>query len=174
MALKVNRAVTSPEVLDLPTVKSFLRVDFVEDDTLITSMITQAREVVEDYLSRSIVQCDVTATCTVRDELFLPYGPVLSIDSVKDKDGEVIDYTWNGFTVFFNGTYTVEECESNNFVITYKAGSDANNLLPAGLKLGLLETIAYLYDNRGNVEKDIMLLLIQNTNLMPYRNKVWI
>ena len=52
--IKINSE-TGSEIVSLTEMKNYLRVDHAFDNTLITDMITQARQIIENYLSRDIV-----------------------------------------------------------------------------------------------------------------------
>ena len=160
--LKTERTIAGPEPVTLDEAKDFLRVDYDTDDVLITSIITQSRDIVEQFLSRSLVDSASTLLADCRHEMVLPYGPVTSVASVLDIDGvEVADWTWDGLTLKLKVTDT--------FTVLYDTAADEH----PGLRLGLLETIAYLYENRGDTGS-IGLILYYNKNLQPFRNKVWI
>jgi len=172
--LKLSKTVTGTEPITLEEAKAWMRVDGSSDDAIITSLITQARELVENYLNVSIVQTTLVLNATARKELVLPYGPVQTITSVKDEAGNDVDYTYNEFYINFDqGTYSVTGGSSMyvDTITTYDAGKAA---IPAGLKLGLLEVILWLYENRGD-SSGFQMMLMQNQNLQVYRlNNVWI
>jgi len=90
MELKV---ITPPaaEPLSTAEAKLHLRVDHSTDDTLITALITAAREHVENYLVGSLVSQTraVYLSSWPTFPFRLPCGPVQEIDSVKytDSDG---------------------------------------------------------------------------------------
>lgn len=171
MALKVIKEVTGSDPLLLNTVKDFLRVDYDEDDTLLTSLISQTRDIIEEYLSISMVATKVTLTASPRAELRLPYGPVLTVTSVKDADGNDMDYVWDGLCIKFGvaGTYVLNSTYNQNSTTIYNTGYTE---FPRGLELGWLEIIAWLYENRGDTS-GLSYMLNRNTNLMPYRAKLW-
>lgn len=172
--LKVTKTVTGSEPITLDEAKSWMRVDDTNDDTLITALITQTRELVEEYLNTSIVQTTLVLDATARKELLLPYGPVVTITTVQDQEGEDVDYTYNGFYIDFGdvGTISVTGGDTTyvDTVTTYDAGVST---IPSGLKLGMLEVIAWLYENRGD-DTGFMMMLERNTNLAPYRQKIWV
>lgn len=172
MSIKVQKTVTGSEPITLDEAKAWMRISTDADDTLITALITQARELIENYLNRSIVPTTLVVDATPRYELQLPYGPVDTITSVKDENDDDVEYTWNGFTLTFGQrVFDVTAGWTQVYTTTtYDAGDDP---IPAGLKLGLLETIAYLYEHRGE-DNSIQLFLYQNQNLQPYRETVWI
>ena len=173
MALSVNKSVTGTEPISLDQAKAWLKVDSTADDPLITALIIQARELIEGYLNLTIIETTIVCTATARAELKLPFGPVTSITSVKNDNGDDLEYVWNGFYITF-GTGTISVTGGSNIyedsVTTYDAG---NSTIADGLQLGLLETIAFLYEMRGDTSK-IGMFLYQNQNLQPYRELVWI
>jgi len=170
--LNVKKTVTGDEPLTLQEVKDWIKQDGDADDALITSLITQARELIENYLGASLVSTTLVVEATPRTELRPPYGPVVTISSVKDEDGNDVDYVWDGFVLnFTGGTYSVTSGYSPQYTTTtYDTGYDT---IPDGLKMALLETVAYLYEHRGE-EMKIQMFLYQNQNLQVYRETIWI
>lgn len=161
--LEINRVQTGIIPLDLDTAKLFLRVDGDGDNQLITAMILQTLDIIENYLNSSIIEATVEVLASKRKEMFLPFGPVIDITSVQDTDGNDIEYTYDGLTLTLDNDYTT-------FTVIYNAGF---SVLPDGLFLAWQETLAYLYENRGD-DTAIQMLLTANNNLQPYRRKVWI
>lgn len=172
--LQVNRTRTGAIPITLDQAKLFLRVDGTADDTLITALIEQSLDLIEEYLNTSIIEATVIVLASIRLTLELPYGPVISITTVQDQDGEDIDYTWNGFYISFASTSwsptSPESWPYTESVTTFEAGYAT---LPKGLELAWMEAIAWLYENRGD-NTGFVSMLSQNANLMPYRRKVWI
>src|SRR5210317_422477 len=75
------------EPVTLAYAKNHLRVDISDDDTLIGNLITAAREYIERYCARSIVQHTYRADlANFYDVMELPLGPVQSISSIKYYD----------------------------------------------------------------------------------------
>ncbi len=158
--IDINRTVTGTEELTLEQVKSFIRVDGTTDDALITSLITQSRELIEEYLDRSMIESDVIATMSYRYSFTPPFAPIDTITSIIDVDGDAIEYEYDGLTVKLSTAKT--------FKVIYNTLKDNKE----GLILAWLQTIAYLYENRGDLF-EITYILNGNTNLKPYRNKMW-
>lgn len=166
----------------LANVKEWLRVDFTTDDDLITNLINQSVNLVEEYLNRAIIPQTINCIATKRVLLELPYGPIQSITSVKDEDGTDLTYEWNGFEINFSSSVwsptdpDVYGPYVESYTI-YEAGPDISTGEElegdSGLTVAIYEVIALLYENRGD-STDINSLLWQHQNLMPYRKKVWI
>lgn len=77
--------VTAPTVepISLTEAKSHLRVDISDDNTLIGTYITAARQYVENYTGRSLVWRTYRAYLPCfADEIILPQRPISSITSV--------------------------------------------------------------------------------------------
>ncbi|HXB12425.1 MAG TPA: head-tail connector protein [Bacteroidia bacterium] len=85
MALTEIKIVTPPATeLSLSTVKSYLRIDFADDDTLITALIQSARERAEQYCNRSFITQTLEAYYDKIEKNFtLPRAPIQSVSSVK-------------------------------------------------------------------------------------------
>src|ERR1700749_221966 len=85
MALTELKVVTPPATeLALATVKSFLRVDFTDDDTTLGLLIQSARERAEKYCNRSfITQTLVAYYDKIEKNFTLPRAPIQSVSTVK-------------------------------------------------------------------------------------------
>ena len=160
--LKVEKTARSLSQITLAQAKQWIKVDGAGDDALITQLIEQSRDLIEEYLGRSLIDYDITLTSTARREVFLPYGPIDRVVSVTDMDGNDIKYTWAGFVVTFD--------TPSDSIIFYAT----NSKIPSGLEMGWLEAIAYLYEFRGDDQKGFKMALYHNQNLQPYRQRVWV
>ena len=131
-------AEATTEPVTLQEAKDWCKIDVSDDDSLITSLITAARIMCENYANLSFVNCTVTAK--IKNGLGgfnPPYGPLKEITSAKDSDGNDID------DFDFDNSY------SGNVTVIYTAGYTA---LPENLKTAVLNQIAFLYQNRGDVQ----------------------
>jgi len=163
--INVSRDITGTDLLTLEDAKAWMRVDGTADDALITSLITQSRDLIEEYCSRSLANATISIIASARLSMKLPYAPVDAITSVKDKEtGEDITYEWDGLVL------SMTQSVYNTFEVIYTAVVTA---LPTGLMLGWKEVVLWLYENRGDTSS-IGNMLNQNANLQIYRNKIWI
>jgi len=173
--LKVDKKQIGSEIINIKEVKSWLRVTYDDDDALITSLIVRSRELVEEYLNISIVDTEITLTATARKTLILPFTNIntpVEIVRIRDLDGNNVPYTYNHFEVSFEPTtWSPTQPESPEYVETITHYVVSSNY--EGLKLPLLEIIAYLYENRGDVI-NYDNLLSHNKYLEQFRNKIWI
>ena len=141
----------SAEPVTLQEVKQHLNMefdtdgsyDFADDDTYLMDTITDAREALERVTGYSMAP--KTLSATINNSLGgsdLPYGPVISITSVIDDEGETVDAETQGGKIVTCGSYQVVE---------YEAGYET---LPASLRRALLDEIAWMYNHRGE-ENDV-------------------
>ena len=159
--LEITKLVTGTDDLTLEEAKTFMRVDFDEEDELITNLISQARNLIEVYTNRSLIESGVIAVLSARKEYIPSYGPVYLIVDLKDKDGNAVDYEWDGLKLTFKTKDT----------LTLRYDTKPDNTF--GLMLGWKETVSYLYENRADTS-NIGLILYYNQNLMPFRRSIWI
>lgn len=120
--------------------------DFDFDDTLITDIITAARQTLEKACGISLVTKTIEAVITnLAGRIELPYGPVNTISSLLDSDGATIEE--DDYTVVGNQwKYLVSPCYED-MTITYTAGYSS---LPKALKLDVLRLAAYMFIHRGD------------------------
>lgn len=175
--IDIKRVESSPtEPVTLAQAKAQLIITFTDDDTLITSLITQARKAIENYCNVSMVAKVITFTADLFNEWELPYGPVTAITSVQTRSGTQgsgpANYTtatgqWQTDGVEFlsfipaelyGANVAVAQANlwmrpekyfvnpQNRYRIIYNAGPYA----PDDLVLAILCEIAFRYQNRGD------------------------
>ncbi len=125
----------------LEQVKSYLKMDGIEDDNaVISQMIDEGIDWIERYCSISILPQTIVAYLEIKNRIELPFGPVASIESI------------NGVTAFntnclFPQTGFVNLSGYGRYTVEYTAGYE---VVPAALIGGLLGYVAYAYENRGD------------------------
>lgn len=128
---------TVTEPVTLQEAKDWCAIDVSDNDALITSLITAARIICENYANLSFIKRTVTAKIkNGLGGLVLPYGPVIGTPTAKDSDNADIT------------DFDLDNSYSGNITVTYQAGYET---LPQNLKTALLNQIAFLYENRGDV-----------------------
>ena len=139
MALQISRTITGSEPVTLAEAKAYNRVLFSVDDSTIELLITQARETLEQATNLSLVEQTISLTIdTYKDKFRLPYGPIVSVTTVTvNTDNVTADYISDNGLIKFNGKGTL------------KAEYEAGGVEFQGLKIAMLEMIAFLYTNRG-------------------------
>lgn len=162
-----TRSITHPasEPVTLEEVKSDLRVDHDEDDVLITSLISGAREQCEHILGRSIMEqtWEKVMSCFPH-EIQLYYPEIIEVTSIK-----YIDASTANETTLATDQYHVDidsepglirsapGCNwpsalnlSNAIRVEYKAGYESLEKVPASLKNWIKLAVRYMYDNCGS------------------------
>jgi len=140
------------EPVTLTEAKNFCKIDISTDDDLINVLITAARQMCEAYTGVGFVEHDVVAVLNNSNgDIYIPYGPMIAINSVEDDNGRVLvldlDYTLGG-----NKFKRLRTPYNNNITIDYTTGYTT---LPDVLKTALLNQVYYLYDNRAVATDDI-------------------
>lgn len=162
--IRWKKTTTGSEPVTLEEMKAWMRVSSTADDTLISSLITEARELIETALNHSIVEQTIELTASGREKLYLPFQPVTDVTTVKDMDGEDLPYEFDGFIISFTSISTS--------ITDYTAGYAAP---PEGLLVGLKEVVAFLYENRGDaMNANVQLFIQNNESLGPYNQVSWV
>lgn len=143
-------AITEP--VTLTEAKNFCKIDISTDNDLINVLITAARQMCEAYTGIGFVEHLIVAELNnMNGDIYIPYGPLIAINSVEDDSGTVLvldtDYTLGG-TEFKR----LKTPHANNITIDYTTGYTS---LPESLKTALLNQVYYLYDNRSVGVDDI-------------------
>lgn len=129
------------EPVSLATAKAYMKVEFTDDDALITSLIKNARVWLENYTGKAYGSRSVKLLVEMNaHELYDLPGPVQSVDSVC-VDGIYISpdsYTLYGSQLKVPYTGVAE------ISITY-----GYTAIPEDAKNDILAITAYTYQNRG-------------------------
>ena len=170
---QVSEVVT--ELLTLSDVKSHLYITHTNDDDYLTSLITRARKQIENYCTIAIGSQEkvLLADFIGNQEIQLPYQPVITVDDVKEKT----DYNTYE-SIVLHTAYDIDGVQEKTFTpfyggrfkIEYTTGYTT---LPEDLKQGWLCQVAYLYENRGDIEKQGLSWLTKDL-VAPYRDLSWV
>jgi uncharacterized phiE125 gp8 family phage protein len=134
------------EPVTLSEAKDFCKIDIGTDDDLIIAIITAAREMCEDFTNIGFVEHNAVAVINNSNgDIILPYGPLITINQVTDNNDNVLVLD-SGYKLSGNSFVRLVYPKHDNITIDYKTGY---TVLPERLKLALLNTIYYLYDNRA-------------------------
>lgn len=90
-AVKDMALSTSPSVVTLQEIKDDLKIDFSDEDAYITNLIALCQSHVEQFCGISCATRTLSAVvCNNEGNIEIPYGPVQSITSAFDENGNDI------------------------------------------------------------------------------------
>ena len=128
------------EQVSLATAKAYMKVAFADDDTIITSLIKNARIWLENYTGKSFGtrKVKLTLEMDVNEWYELP-GPVQTVDLVEFTEyGDDVEYTLVGSQIKVHHPGLID------ISITY-----GYTTIPEDMKNDILSITAYTYQNRG-------------------------
>ena len=163
------------EPVTLTEAKAHLRVDTTDDDTYIATLITAAREWVEQYLDRTLVHTQ----WVMRFDKFpdsgiepveLPRPPMVASGTATavtvtftQEQGSTSTYSTAEYRVdrhatpgtilpIYGSTWTPHRQDDNAISVTWWAGYGANGAsVPAAIRHAMLMLIGFWYENRTTV-----------------------
>lgn len=155
------------EPVTVDEAKNFCRIDLTEDDSLITNLITAARQASENYTGRAYINQSITYS-TDTNSLFIPLPkiPYSSCTTVKYLD---TDNAWQALTVTTDydvtkrgeagvvtllTTPSVDDRGVATVEVVYVAGYGATAAsVPYALKQAILMRVAALYERRSEASE---------------------
>ena len=156
------------EPITLEEAKNQCKVDTVDDDTLITNLISTAREIAEHETGQVFITRTIELIYdSAGESIEIPYRPlaeVTKIEVISDAGvkSEVSDTLYNvdlagpvnpGRIRLKMGCTWPEHRDFASFIITIKAGyGETAASVPPKIKQAILEIIGHLYDNRESQE----------------------
>ncbi len=163
-----SKVITQPESepVTIAEAKQHLRVDGTDEDTYINMLIKVSRQMCESYSGLSFLtqQREIKLDRFPCGNIYLPYGPVQSVDDFVYFDGDDVSQV-----MVVNDNYTldlsyqparIQRVESwptvyskmSSVVISYTAGyaNDDHDPLPEVIKSAILLQLGTLYENRQN------------------------
>jgi uncharacterized phiE125 gp8 family phage protein len=170
--LDVKLTDTGAEPCTLAEAKEWCKIELniSEENTLITELIKTARLQCEGYTNVSFVEKTVIAILNNSiGGIELPYGPLKTFTSLINEDGKTLtvdtEYKLQG--ELFK---TIKNPLDSYLKATYVA---AYTTLPTNFKTAVLQQVAFLYENRGDVtNKEMGLGSMAMQTLNPYR-RIW-
>lgn len=137
-------SVASTEPVTLTEVKAYANIDFPDWDVLIEqTMITAAREAVEEYCNISLVEKSVVALIQVESDQLLPYGPIKAtpVMVIKDEAGVVTT------SAVKRGLDFVHILTPGVYQVEYDTGYES---VPKALKQAIMAKVLAGFENRGD------------------------
>ncbi len=200
--IDIRRSESSPtEPCTLAEAKAQCIVTYTDDDSLITSLITKARKIIENYCNISIVTQSVVMTADLYNEYELPYGPVTGITGVQTRTGNEgsgpASYTTATSGWSTDGTQFISFMPSDGgafdpsspFRGYFQWGPWASpygnapgnryrityttgySVVPDDLKQAVLVQVAWLYEHRG--EEEVSVCEAAKIIAEPYKRQLW-
>lgn len=168
MAWKVTTAPVN-EPWTLSDVKNYLKVDTSADDTLITTLISAARQAAESYLNMALITQTITEKLDRLNSptLYLSVSPVISVSNFQYADSQNTTQTFAStnyvvdtfskparLSLAYGKTWPTLYGNINDVTITYTAGfgTEASGV-PTQIRQAMLMMIADSYDNREDYVK---------------------
>lgn len=177
------------EPVSLDEAKAHLRVDGTEDDVYILALITAARERIEDWLDRVLIQQTLVYVCgrwPQGNEIVLPGGKILSVASITYKDTAGVEHQFTDFlpdTESVPGRIVLAYGKSwpgdalhplNPIRIEYQAGYGATSEdVPQKIKQAILLLVGHLYEHREETTGEKLDRLPFGVTALVEREKVY-
>jgi uncharacterized phiE125 gp8 family phage protein len=172
---KGNRFLTViTEPTDYPVtvdeIKNFARIDGNDEDSILENFLAGVVENVEAYLGRALI----TRTYKLfldewnSKEIELPRPPLISVSSIvtideDDKETEYDSSKYYAVTSSIPGRVLIKqgyatplntERKASGYAITYNAGYGEASDIPYEIKVGIMQWVTMIYENRSMTEND--------------------
>lgn len=151
------------EPLSLAEVRTFLRIDGADEDSLLDELIATSRMLAEEVTGKSMItqSWKIAYDDCAPAEVMLPYGPVQSITSVKsiDEDGnETVVAATSYHLNAAKDTLVFESVPSGHrveIVVVTGFGNAATDV-PSSIRQGMLVHVANLYEHRDSMNPPLV------------------
>lgn len=144
------------EPVSLADFKTYAKIDYTTDDTLITSLLKAARKISENYTKRKTTTSTITIDyLKTSDRIYLPFTPVISVTSINtlDKDDTATLLVANT-DYYVNGDYIEVPDHGKRLKVIYTAGYGANATdVPDDFVSAIKELTLQLYEQRGSYDE---------------------
>lgn len=161
--MQIKETITGSEPITTTEAKSWLKVDFSDDDTLIGMLITSVRESLEKFTGLALIEKTIEYfDDEIDSEILLPYPAHTAITEVKINGVVSTSYVKTGlnqFIVYPNQVQSTMAITDAGIKITYTC----TGTCPTALKTAMLKEIDEQYRNRGNTFEGSINQLSENT-----------
>lgn len=167
--MQIKHGTVSEEPITLSEAKSYLKVDYSDEDTLIGLLITGIREQVEEFTGLGLAAREIEYfDDDIEDEITLPFPEHDEIIQVKINDEVSTAYKKTGlsqFIIYPESTFLSGE-DGQGIYIKYSITGNC----PGAVKLEMLKILDEKYRNRGNTFEGSITDLNENAyaNLAKY------
>ena len=170
--LRVSVTTDAAEPISTADMKTYLKVDYSDDDDIIDELITTARKMVENYIQRKVGSQTLKAYWTAYGKYVrLPFAPVNSVTTVKTIEKD------NTETLTVNTDYFLLGDDQDKYLemstwgkigleVVYTAGYST---VPNEILIAIKRTVARYYEFRGDDVEDYSLDKMTRKILSPYR-----
>jgi len=167
--MQIKQTITGSEQVTLSDAKVYLKVDYTDEDTLITSLIKGIREQVELFTGLALVAKTVEYFDEeIPETIVLPFPEHLAIVEVKLNGSISTDYYKTGLSQFIITPQFSVASQGSEHGIYIKYTT--TGYCPEGIKLEMLKILDDKYRNRGNTFEGSISELNENAyaNLAKY------
>jgi uncharacterized phiE125 gp8 family phage protein len=170
MAWKVTTAPVN-EPWTLAEVKSYLKIDDSNEDTMLSTLIKGARMVAESYLNQGLITQTVTEKLDRlgNPTIYLSVSPVIAVSSFQYANSEnttatfaATDYVVDTFSkparlnLGYGKTWPTLYGNINDVTITYTVGyGTESSAVPFQIRQAILLMVADTYENRQDYVKKL-------------------
>lgn len=160
--MQIKETITGSEPITVSEVKSHLKIDFTNDDTLIANLITGIRQNVERYTGLSLIAKTIEYFDEDIEEIVkLPYPEHLAIVEVKLNGTVSTAYKKTGLTQFILKITDTSQSDDNESGLYVKYTTSGTCI--QAIKDEMLKAIDEKYRNRGNTFEGAISVLSENT-----------
>ena len=156
------------EPIDKTDAKAHMAIDDTTFDDLIEEYIKASRQYVEAETHRQLVTATYELITDrfggVNNRIYLPYGQLQSVDSVKYKDGDGVEQTLASSEYIvsdsrepafiepaYSKSWPTTRLESDAVRVRFTCGYGAPNTVPGEIKHVLLMLVAHYFEHREAV-----------------------
>lgn len=167
--MQIKKTITGNEPITSAEVKTYCKIDYNDEDSLITALITGVREQVELFTGLCLIATTFEYFDEeIAEEITLPFPEHASIEEVKIDGIVSTAYTKTGLSQYIitPNTTVSSGVTDKGIYIKYKS----TGTCPSGIKLEMLKIIDEKYRNRGNTFEGSISELNENAyaNLAKY------
>jgi len=167
--MQIKQTITGTEPITSAEVKTYCKIDYADEDALITSLIKGVREQVELFTGLALIAKTIEYFDEeINEEIKLPYPEHSSIEEVKIDGVVSTAYTKTGLSQFIIMPNQIVSSGGTDrgIYIKYKT----SGVCPDGIKEEMKKIIDEKYRNRGNTFEGSISELNENAyaNLAKY------
>lgn len=154
---------TGEEPVTLALTKTYLGIASDVHDSLLSILIVSARKEVEAYTKKKFIACTVTAYFeSINEYTYLPFVPVLSLTSVKDKDDADVTYELSK-----GSNPKLKLTSASEVIVEYTSGENIGE----DLKLCVIKKVGEDFEFRTGITLETNSVLPNNWMAMALKHR---